>query len=106
LPGDDEVETEVPWTIGGTLESCLLDELEERCNSSDEDSESESWVFDSRMPRNFDKAAVVRFMVASREAVSDVEKLFRSFFDSSSLMKSCRFLSSSDCSIDPELPAR
>lgn len=30
LPGDDDVEMDVPATIGGTEESCLEDELEER----------------------------------------------------------------------------
>ena len=30
LPGEDDVETEVAATIGGTLDSCRLDELDER----------------------------------------------------------------------------
>jgi hypothetical protein len=92
--------------MGGTEESCLLDEDDERCSSNDEDSESDSCVLLSRIPLYFDNAAVVRRILASRAAESGCEKLLRSFFASSSLMKSCRFLSSSLCSNDPELPAR
>jgi hypothetical protein len=47
LPGDDEVEAEVAATIGGTLESCLLEELEERCN--DMDIESDRAALESRI---------------------------------------------------------
>ena len=57
LPGEEAVETEVPCTMGGTLESCLLEELEERCRSIEEFNESDSWVFESRMPLNLDSAA-------------------------------------------------
>jgi hypothetical protein len=103
LPGEEAVETEVPWTIGGTLDNWRLDELDDRCRSNDDDRESDKAVFDSRMPRYLDRAAVVLRIVASREAESACEKLFKSFFDSRSLIKSCRFLSSSDCSIEPEL---
>ena len=31
FPGDDEVDIEVPATIGGTLDNCRLEELDERC---------------------------------------------------------------------------
>jgi hypothetical protein len=30
LPGEEEVETDVPVIIGGTDDSCLLEELDER----------------------------------------------------------------------------
>lgn len=30
LPGDEDVEIEVPATMGGTLDNCRLDELDER----------------------------------------------------------------------------
>lgn len=103
LPGEEDVETEVPWTMGGTLDNWRLEELEDLCSNNDDDNESDNAVLDSRMPRYFDRAAVVLRIVASRDAESVCEKLFRSFFDSSSLMKSCKFLSSSDCSIEPEL---
>ena len=37
LPGDDEVETRP-----GTFDSCLLDEVEDLCSMSEDDSESEN----------------------------------------------------------------
>jgi hypothetical protein len=47
FPGDDDVEADVAATIGGTLESCRLEELEERC--SDIDIDSDRAVFESRI---------------------------------------------------------
>ena len=104
LPGEEAVETEVPWTIAGTFGSCLLDEVEDLCKSRDDESESDSAVFDSFIPRNLDSAAVVARIVEALDAESGFWKLFKSFFDSISLMKSCKLLSSSDCSSEPELP--
>lgn len=49
FPGDEAVEMDVPAAIGGTPESCLLDELDERCICTDDDIESESAAFESRM---------------------------------------------------------
>ncbi len=49
FPGDEEVEIEVPATIGGTLESCRLEELEERCKRSDDDMESDKAALESLM---------------------------------------------------------
>jgi hypothetical protein len=89
--------------MGGTLDSWRLEELEDRCKSKDEDIESDKTAFDSLMPRNLDRAAVVLRIEASRAAESSRLKLFKSFFCSSSRMKSLR-LSSSVCGTDPELP--
>ena len=47
FPGDDEVDVEVPPIIGGTLGSCLLEDVDDRCRSRDDDMESESAVFES-----------------------------------------------------------
>ena len=49
LPGEEDVEIEVPATIGGTLESCLLEELDDRCSIKDEDIDSDSAAFESLM---------------------------------------------------------
>lgn len=103
FPGEDEVETEVPWTIGGTLDNCRLEELEDRCKSKEDDTESERTAWDSFIPRNLERAAVVLRMVASRVASSSLLKLFKSFFCSNSAIKSFR-LSSSVGGMDPELP--
>lgn len=40
FPGEDDADIEVAATIGGTLDSCLLEELDERCNIVDEDIDS------------------------------------------------------------------
>lgn len=42
FPGDDAVDTEVPAIIAGTLDSCRLEEDEDRCSIVDEETESES----------------------------------------------------------------
>lgn len=38
---------EVPATIGGTLESCLLDDADDRCIRSEDDMDSESAILES-----------------------------------------------------------
>ena len=38
---------EVPATIGGTLDSCLLDDADERCIRSEDDMESDSAALES-----------------------------------------------------------
>ena len=100
FPGEDDVDTEVPWIIGGTLDNCLLDELDDLCKIKDDDIESDSTVFESLIRWYFVKAAVVLRMDASRDAES-LRKLLRSFFCSRSRMKSLR-LSSSVWGTDPE----
>ena len=47
-PGDEDVDSEVPATIGGTLDNCRLEELEERWPSIDEDMESDKTACESR----------------------------------------------------------
>lgn len=102
FPGDDSVEIDVPATMGGTLESCLLDELDERCKRSEDDIESDKAAFESLIRWNLVKAAVVRLVDASADALSLVVlKLFKSFFWSS-IFKKSEMLSSS-VAIDPEL---
>lgn len=49
LPGDEAVEIDVPATIGGTPDNCLLEDMEERCRCMDDDIESERAAFESRM---------------------------------------------------------
>jgi hypothetical protein len=101
LPGELPVEAEVPAIIAGTLESCLLEEVDDRWSSNDDDMESDNCAFVSLMFWNFESAAVVRRIVASRAAESLREKLFRSFFCSRNRIKSFRF-SSSVCCADPD----
>jgi hypothetical protein len=47
FPGDEDVDAEVAATIGGTLDNCRLDELEERWYETD--MESDSAAFESRI---------------------------------------------------------
>ena len=47
FPGDEEVDIEVPGTIGGTLDNWRLDEVEDRWRSNDDDMESESAALES-----------------------------------------------------------
>lgn len=49
MPGDDDVDIDVAATIGGTLDRCLLEELEERWRSIDEDIDSVKALLESRM---------------------------------------------------------
>lgn len=95
FPGDEDVDVDVPAIIGGTLESWRLLEVEERWSGRDEDMESESAAFESRICWNLVRAALVRLVAASLTAWSfEARKLFRSFFRSSIFRKS-EILSSS-----------
>lgn len=49
FPGDDDVEIDVAATMGGTLDSCRLDEDDERCRSIDEVKDSVRMLCDSRI---------------------------------------------------------
>ncbi len=40
FPGDDDADIDVAPTIGGTLDNCRLEELDDRCNSVEEDIDS------------------------------------------------------------------
>lgn len=85
----------MPATIGGTPESCLLEELDERCKSKEDDIESERAALESLMRWNRVKAAlvaVVRRAAASR--VVGFEGFSRSFFKSS-IFKNSEIFSSS-----------
>jgi hypothetical protein len=94
LPGEDEVEREVPWTMGGTPDNCRLDDVEDRCSSSEEDRESERAELESLMRWNRVRAAEVRRVAASTAA--DRVGFSRSFLKSSSFKKS-EIFSSSAC---------
>lgn len=58
FPGEEAVETDVPATMGGTLESCLLEDIE-RCPCIDWVIESERAALESRIPRKQARAAAV-----------------------------------------------
>ena len=90
FPGEEAVEADVPATIGGAPESCLLKELFDRCNTKDDDIESERAALDSRMRWKRVKAFVLR--VASR--TDEFSGFNRSFLESSSLRKADMFSSS------------
>ncbi len=49
FPGDDDTDIEVAATIGGTLDSWRLEELEDLCKKFDEDIDSVKALFDSRI---------------------------------------------------------
>ena len=49
FPGEEDDDTEVPVTIGGMLDSCRLEELEDRFKTKEEDRDSDNTAFDSRM---------------------------------------------------------
>lgn len=47
FPGDEDTDIELAATIGGTLDNCRLDELEDRCSWVDDDIDSVKALFDS-----------------------------------------------------------
>ena len=49
FPGEEDEDTEAPATMGGILESCRLEELEERFITNDEDKDSDKTALDSRI---------------------------------------------------------
>ena len=95
FPGEDDVDTDVGGIIGGTLESCRLDEPDEppARNRREDDIESDNSLFESRMRWKRVSAAVVLRVEASVAAASDGVR--RSFLRSSILRKSEMFSSSS-----------
>lgn len=97
FPGDDDTDIEVAATIGGTLDNCRLDEVDDRCKRFDEDIDSVNVLFDSRMDWNFESWARVLFVAAS----PDGSKLCKVFLLSNSF-KNSDMLSSSVCK-EPEL---
>lgn len=54
FPGDEAVETEVPAIMAGTLVRWRLDDEDERWSIVDDDTESESAVWESRIRWYFD----------------------------------------------------
>lgn len=49
FPGEEDVDIEVPATIGGTLDNWRLDDADERWRSSEDDMESDSAALESRI---------------------------------------------------------
>lgn len=49
FPGDDEVDIEVPVTIGGTPDNWRLEEAEDFCIIKEDDRESDSAALESRI---------------------------------------------------------
>jgi len=92
LPGDEETDIEVAATIGGTLDNCRLDELEDRCSIAEEVMDSVSALFDSRIIWNFESWS--RVLCAA--ALPGCSKLVNVFLLSSNFRKS-EILSSSVC---------
>lgn len=100
--GDGDVDIDAPATIAGTLDSCRLEELEDRCSISEDDIDSDKSLLVSLILWYLLSAALVRRVEAS-EALGSLGdlKLLRSFFWSSILRKS-EMLSSSVLT-EPEL---
>jgi hypothetical protein len=98
FPGDDDADIEVAATIGGTLDKCRLEELDDRCRMFEDDIDSVNALFDSLIDWNLDSCALVLFVDASPPG----SKLCSVFLLSSSLRNS-EILSSSVCK-EPELP--
>ena len=69
LPGDDDIDIDVPATIAGTLDNWRLEELDDRFKRRDDDMESDKAAFVSLIRWNLDKAAVVRRVEASAAAL-------------------------------------
>lgn len=49
FPGDEAVEMDVPATMGGTPDNCLLEDVDERCRCIDDEIDSESAALESRI---------------------------------------------------------
>ena len=101
LPGDDEVDMDVPATIGGTPDSCRLEEPEDRCNINDDDMESDKAAFESLIRWKRCNAAAVLLVFASAAAEDAGDR--RSFCNSNILRKP-EIFSPSSSATEPELP--
>jgi hypothetical protein len=101
FPGDDEVDMDVPATIGGTPDNWRLEEAEDLCNINDDDMESDSAVFESRIRWKRCRAAAVLLVFASA-AAEDVGAS-RSFC-SSNIFRNPEMFSPSSSATEPELP--
>ncbi len=95
------MEIDVPATIGGTPDSCRLEEADDLCIIIDEDIESDSTALESRILWNRFNAAVVLLVFAST-AVDDAG--LRRSFCVSSIFKNDEMFSPSSSPIEPELP--
>lgn len=81
LPGDGDVDIDVPATIAGTLDSCRLEVLDDRCSMSEEDIDSErSLLVSLILWYLFNAALVLRFDASEAAELLGVRKLLRSFF--------------------------
>lgn len=95
FPGDEAVEIEVPEIIGGTPDSCLLEDVDERCKCIDDDIESDRTALESRMRWNRARAADVDVGRRAPDSVDvDLVGFMRSFRVSSNFRNSEMFSSS------------
>lgn len=101
FPGDDEVDMDVPVTIGGTPDSCRLEETEDLCSSIDDDMESDNATLESRILWNRFSWAAVLLVFASAAAEDGVER--RSFCNSN-ILRNPEIFSPSSSATEPELP--
>jgi hypothetical protein len=92
LLGDDDAETEAGATIPGTLASCRLDELDDRCICIEDVMDSVNALFESFIIWNLDSWATVLFVADSPRF--GCSKLF-SVFLLSSAFRNSEMLSSS-----------
>lgn len=89
------METEAPATIGGTPESCLLEALDERCRSRDDDIDSERAAFESRIRWNRVSAALVTVVLRATASRLDKFEGLNKSFRKSSIFKNSEMFSSS-----------
>lgn len=54
LPGEEDIDIEVAATIAGTLDSCRLEELDDRWRSAEDDMDSDNMACDWRICWNLD----------------------------------------------------
>jgi hypothetical protein len=101
FPGDDDVDIEVPATMGGTPDSCRLEDADDLCNIMDEDMESDNTALESRILWKRLRAAAVRLVLAS--AAADDAGARRSFC-SSNIFRKSEMLSPSSAATELELP--
>lgn len=95
FPGDEAVETEVPATIGGTPDNCLLEAFEERRRCIDDDMDSERAAFESRMRWKRVRAAEAAVGLRGPDSSdAELEGFIRSFLKSSIFKNSEMFSSS------------
>jgi hypothetical protein len=105
LPGDEDTDADAiaATDTGPPPPNCLLDVLEERFMCNDEDIDSVSALFESRIKWRRDSWTTVRLVAAS--LYFPVGSKLRSCFPLSKILRNSEILSSSVCSEPPGLAA-